>query len=132
MVLTVLSLIIGYLTLSMSNALLYATWLSGEGHTLTSQFLAFASICGLGFATLSGWLAALVAQRAPITHAIALSLMVAIIWACYTFTGESANAEPLSLSFLDIAISVFGIMTGGWLRLTQMKKRDRLKEGATQ
>ena len=125
MVLTILSLVIGYLTLSVCTALLYATWLSGAGNTITSEFLAFASICSLGFATLSGWLTALVAQRAPITHAIALSLMTVIIWAFYTFTGEPK--EPLPLSLLNLAIGTAGIMTGGWVRLIQMKKRDRLQ-----
>jgi len=126
MVLTILSLIIGYLTLSMSVALLYTTWLSGAGNTITPEFLAFASICSLGFATLSGWLTALVAQRAPITHALALALMTAIIWGFYTFTGDSK--EPLTLSLLNLAIGTAGIMAGGWVRLIQMKNRDRLKE----
>ena len=129
MVLTILSLVIGYLTLSVSTALLYATWLSGAGNTITPQFLAFASICSLGFATLSGWVATLVAQRAPITHAMALSLMIAIIWGFYTFTGDAQ--EPLALSLLNVAISVGGIMAGGWIRLIQMKKRDRLREQMT-
>jgi len=126
MVLTILSLVIGYLTISISTALLYATWLSGAGNEITPQFLAFASVCSLGFATLSGWLAALVAQRAPITHAIALALMLAIIWGLYTFTGETK--EPLSLSLLNLAIGTTGVMAGGWIRLSQMKTRDRARE----
>jgi hypothetical protein len=122
MILTILSLVIGYLTISISTALLYASWLSGAGHETTPQFLAFAAVCGLGFATLSGWLAALVAQRAPITHAIALSLMLAIIWGFYNFTGDPK--QPLSLSLLNLALNTAGVMTGGWLRLSQMKARD--------
>ena len=124
MVLTLLSLVIGYLTLSVSTALLYAAWLSG-GHTITPAFLTVASVCSLGFATLSGWLAALVAQRAPITHAMAFSLMLAIIWGLYTFTGEPK--EPLPMALLNLAIGITGIMAGGWIRLIQMKKRDRLR-----
>lgn len=122
MVLTILSLVVGYLTISISTALLYATWLSGAGNVITPQFLAFASICGLGFATLGGWLTALVAQRAPITHAIALALMIAIIWGFYTFTGEPP--EPLTLSLLNLAIGIAGVLTGGWLRLRQMKAQE--------
>lgn len=123
MVLTLLSLVVGYLTISVSTALLYATWLSGAGNAITPQFLAFASICGLGFATLGGWLAALVAQRAPVAHAIALSLILTIIWSFYTFTSEPQ--EPLTLSLLNLAIGTTGVMTGGWIRLRQMKAQDR-------
>lgn len=130
MILTLLSLVIGYLVISVSTALLYGTWLSGTGNEITPQFLAFASICGLGFATLGGWLTALVAQRAPITHAIALSLMLAIIWGLYTFTGDTKG--PLNLSLLNIAIGIAGVMAGGWMRLIQMKARDRKREQQTE
>ncbi|MEO0769073.1 MAG: hypothetical protein AAFY72_06510, partial [Cyanobacteria bacterium J06649_4] len=85
MVLTILSLVIGYLTLSISVALLYTAWFSGAGHEVTNEFLAFASVCSLGFATLSGWLTALVAQRAPIAHAIGLAILLAVVWGFSTF-----------------------------------------------
>ncbi len=122
MLLTILSLVVGYLTISMSTALLYASWLSGSGNAITPQFLGFAAVCGLGFATLSGWLTALIAQRAPIAHALALSLMLAIIWGLYTFTGEPK--QPLSMSLLNLSLNLTGVMAGGWLRLSQMKARD--------
>ena len=126
MIPTLLSLVIGYLVASVSTALLYATWLSSAGSEIASQFLALASICGLGFATLGGWLTALVAKRAPIAHAIALSLTLAIICGLYTFTGEPK--EPLLLSLLNIVIAVAGVMTGGWIRLTQTQTRDKTRE----
>ncbi|NJM96493.1 MAG: hypothetical protein HC800_04130 [Phormidesmis sp. RL_2_1] len=84
--LTLLGLGVGYLTISMPTALLYSVWLSGEGHAITSQFLAFAAICGLGFSALSGYLTALVAQRAPLAHAGAFCLMLAILWGLSTFS----------------------------------------------
>ncbi len=128
MVLTILALVIGYLTLSMSVALLYATWFSTAGHEVTSQFLAFASICSLGFATLSGWLTALVAQRAPIAHAGGLALLLSAIWGLSIFTTETS--EPFSVAVLNLAIGVIGVMVGGWWRLRQMKARDQAqKEG---
>ena len=126
MTLTVLSLLVGSLIVSISPALLYAAWLSGAGNEMTAQFLALASVCGLGFATLGGWLTALVARRAPIVHAIALSLMLVIGWGLYTLTGDPKGS--LNLSLLNIAISIPGIITGGWIRLSQTKKRDRLRE----
>lgn len=122
MILTILSLVVGYLTLSISVALLYAAWFSGAGNEVTSQFLVFASVCSLGFATLSGWLTALVAQRAPIFHAGLLSVLLTIIWAIATFA--SSSAEPLSVAALNLAIGVAGVMVGGWLRLRQMKAKD--------
>jgi len=52
--------------------------------------------------------------------------MLAIIWGLYTFTGETK--EPLSLSLLNLAIGTTGVMAGGWIRLSQMKTRDRARE----
>lgn len=126
MVLTILSLVIGYFTLSMSTALLYATWLSGAGSEITPQFLAIASIGGLGFATLGGWLTALVAQRAPIAHAVALALIMVIICGLYACISEPK--EPLPLSLLTVGVGTAGVMAGGWLRLSQMKASDFTKK----
>ena len=128
MVLTILALVIGYLTLSMSVALLYATWFSTVGQTVTNEFLAFASICSLGFATLSGWLTALVAQRAPVAHAGGLALLLAVVWGISTFGSETS--EPLSVAVLNLAIGITGVMVGGWWRLRQMKARDKAQEQA--
>lgn len=126
MTLTVVSLLVGALVVSTSTALLYAAWLSGAGDEMTVQFLTIASVCGLGFTTLGGWLTALVAKRAPILHAIALSLTLAIIWGFYAFAGDPQGS--LTLSALNIAIGITGVMTGGWIRFAQMKKRSRLRE----
>ncbi len=128
MFLTVIALILGYLTLSVSTAILYATWMSslgtsaagivGEIPVMTSQFMAFAGVCGLGFATLSGYVVGLVARRAPVAHTAAFSLMLTIIWAASTFLAESG--DPLLISILNIAIAVMGAMTGGWIRYAQI------------
>lgn len=127
--LTLLSLGVGYLTISMTTALLYAVWLSGEGHTFTSQFLAFAAVAGLGFATLSGYLAALVAQRAPVKHAALFSLMLTAIWGGSTFLFGSVESPFISL--LNIAIALTGVMTGGWLRYIQMATQAASTQSAT-
>ncbi|MGB3293815.1 MAG: hypothetical protein WBB01_12580 [Phormidesmis sp.] len=121
--LTCLSLGVGYLTISVATALLYGVWLSGDGHALTSQFLAFAAVCGLGFATLSGYLTALVAQRAPITHAGGFAVMLTIIWAISTFL--IGSAEPIFISLLNIAIALTGVMTGGLMRLLQVNAKNQ-------
>jgi len=136
MILTVLSLVIGYLTLSISVALLFTAWSVGMGQEVTSEFLAFAAVCSLGFATLSGWLTGLVAQRAPIFHSGLLAVLLSIVWAVSTFAGGSTDAaivdgpaaEPLSVAVLNLAIGVTGVMAGGWLRLGQMKARDAKRE----
>ena len=130
MTLTVLSLLIGALVASTSTVFLYATWLSSAGSEIATQSLALASVCGLGFATLGGWLTALIAQRSPIVHAIALSLILTLIWGIYTFSGDPK--ELLRLSLINIAIGITGVLTGGWVRLAQMKKRDKLGEQAQQ
>lgn len=124
MVLSILALVIGYLTLSMSIALLYATWPSGN--EITGQFIAVVSICSLGFATLSGWLTALVAQRAPIAHAGGLAVFLVLVWGISTFAVETS--EPLSVALLNLAVGITGVMTGGWWRFRQMQARDRHSE----
>ena len=123
MILTGLALVVGCLTISLSSALLYATWLSGAGSEMMPQFLAFASVGALGFATLSGWLTALVAQRAPMIHATALALMLAVTEGLYALTGQPEEARSLLL--LNLVIAMVGAIAGGWLRLRQMKTRDR-------
>lgn len=122
MVLTTVSLVVGCLTLSLSGALLYAAGLSSAGGETAVQFVAVASVCSLGFAALSGWLTALVAQRAPMIHAIALALILALTLAIAGGPGELEGARSLLL--LDGAIATTGIITGGWLRLRQIKARS--------
>lgn len=127
MLLTALALLIGYLTLSISTALLYSTWMSiamagSEMYVVPVQFIAIAGICGLGFATLSGYLVGLVARRAPVAHAAVLSLMLIVTWALSTFIGESK--EPSLISILNIAIALTGTMVGGWIRYAQVKAAD--------
>lgn len=126
MALIVLSLLIGALVVSTSTALLYAAWLSSAGSEMTALFLAIASVCGFGFATLGGWLTALVAQKAPIVHAITLSLILAIVWGLYTFTGDAK--DPLNLSLLNLALGAAGVIAGGWIRSIQIKARDKARE----
>ncbi|MGD1895901.1 MAG: hypothetical protein ACFB16_03005 [Phormidesmis sp.] len=133
MILTILSLVVGYLTLSISIALLYTAWFSGAGHEATGQFLAFAAVCSLGFATLSGWLTALVAQRAPLFHAGLLAILLAAVWGISTFAGSSAEAastEPMSVAILNLAVGVTGVMVGGGWRLKQMKAKDSAQKEA--
>ncbi|MEO1390917.1 MAG: hypothetical protein AAFV85_26595 [Cyanobacteria bacterium J06634_6] len=126
MILTILSLIVGYLTLSVSVALLYAAWFSGAGNEVTNEFIAFASVCSLGFATLSGWLTALVAQRAPIFHSGLLAILLAVVWGASRAASETT--EPLSVALLNLAIGVVGVLAGGWWRLRQMKARDEANQ----
>lgn len=121
--LTCLSLGVGYLTISTTTVLLYAVWLGGEGHAITSQFLAFAAVSGLGFSALSGYLAALVAQRTPIAHAAGFALMLTVIWGFSTFL--LGSNEPLFISLLNIAIALTGIMTGGLMRRLQMNAQGK-------
>ncbi|MEL6492777.1 MAG: hypothetical protein AAFQ95_22745 [Cyanobacteria bacterium J06621_3] len=126
MILTILSLIVGYLTLSISVALLYTAWFIGAGNEVTSEFIAFASVCSLGFAALSGWLTALVAQRAPIFHSGLLAILLAVVWGASRAASETT--EPLSVALLNLAIGAVGVMAGGWWRLRQMKAKDEANQ----
>ena len=124
MFLTILSLFIGYLTLSVSIALLYSVGVStpafsSAGQGAIAQFMAFAAVCSLGFATLSGYLTAMVAKRAPIFHTGLLAVLLTVIWGISTFFGSAA--QPLSVAILNLVTGVAGVMTGGWWRLRQMR-----------
>ena len=121
MMLTVLALVVGYLVLGVSDALFYAVWL-GDRNPSDGSFWAIAALCGFGFATLSGWLTALVAQRRPIAHTCALVAVIAISWGLYTSTDASLQ-EPLWVLLLNLGIGATGIMSGGWIYLKQSKKQ---------
>ena len=126
MVLTLLSLLIGYLVINISTALLYAAWISSANNTIAFQFLAIASICGLGFATLGGWLTALMARKALFARAIALSLILVITWSLYTFIGD--RKEPQLIPLLNLSIDLAGVITGSWIRFAQIKAINHKQE----
>ncbi|MEL6879488.1 MAG: hypothetical protein AAGM27_07875 [Cyanobacteria bacterium J06554_3] len=117
--LTLLSLGVGYLTICICTSMLYTVW-SGTGHMLSSKFLAFAAICGLVFATLSGYLAAFAARRAPVLHAAGFALMLTGVWAFSLVMYGSI--ESLLTMVLNIAIAISGSMIGGWLRYWQINR----------
>ncbi|MEM8502079.1 MAG: hypothetical protein AAF716_02875 [Cyanobacteria bacterium P01_D01_bin.1] len=140
---TVLALVLGFLTLSVGTVLLYSigigTAVAGaEAQTITPQLLALRVVfgtCGLGFATLSGYIVGLVAQRAPIAHAAAFSLMLVVVYVASTVwnVGASVRTDQTLVSIFDVAIAptvalavtlaitLAGIMTGGWIRYAQMQ-----------
>lgn len=140
---TVLALVLGFLTLSVSIGLLYSIGTSNavagaEVQTITPQLLALRvvfGICGLGFATLSGYIVGLVAQRAPIAHAVAFSLMLVVVYVASTVWNVGASGEtgqslasilnvaiaPTATLAIPLAITLAGIMTGGWIRYAQMQ-----------
>ncbi len=133
MFLTILSLLIGYLTLSVSIALLYSigigtglgvTELGPPDQAMTASFMAFAAVCSLGFATLSGYLTAIVAKRAPVFHTGLLAVLLAAVWGVSTFLLPSV--EPLSMAILNLVIGVAGVMAGGTWRLRQMKAKEEV------
>ncbi len=127
MVLTILSLFIGYLTLSVSVALLYAAAL-GSPKPEQTIFIAFAAIGSLGFATISGYLTAIVAKRDPIFHTGLLAILFTTSWVVVivflpTFLPMT---KPLSVAVSSLTAGVLGIMAGGWWRLQQTKTRGPL------
>ncbi len=123
---TVLALIIGLLTLGTSTALLYSTWTDTAGVSTGAQMstLAVFGICGLGFATLSGYMVGLLARRAPVAHAAALSLILIAAWGASTVWDMTVLGGPDQslVAALNLAIALTGTMVGGWLRSTQMQE----------
>lgn len=117
-------MVLGYLTLSVSAALIYSVGLSvGESAQIVMpQLLAVAAVCGLGFATLSGYIVGLAARRAPFAHTAVFSLILIVVWAAFTFLVKFE--EPSLLSALNIAIALAGVMTGGWIRYAQMQAAE--------
>ena len=121
--LTVLSLAVGYLTLGVGNALFYAAWL-GSSDLRGGSFLAIALLCSFGFATLSGWLTALIAQRRPIAHIAALVLMSASIWSLYT-VGRASLQGPLWAALLNLCVGAAGIVAGGLIQSRQSRQATK-------
>ncbi|MEO1394399.1 MAG: hypothetical protein AAFV90_15945 [Cyanobacteria bacterium J06634_5] len=118
--LTMLGLGIGYLLVLFSNAFLYTTWLRGEGHTITSQFLAFAAIWGVVCAAIAGYVVGLVAQRRPVIHATLFALMLTLSYLLPSLL--FGFYQPALAYVLNIAIAISGSMIGGWLRYWQMSQ----------
>ncbi len=122
---TVLALGLGLLTLGTSTALLYSTCIgtAGPGGRTQMSMLAVFGVCGLGFATLSGYIVGLVARRAPIAHATALSLILITAWVAATVWDATVlgGSDRALVAALNIAIALTGTMTGGWLRSTQIR-----------
>ncbi|MEL6158542.1 MAG: hypothetical protein AAFQ40_14955 [Cyanobacteria bacterium J06623_5] len=118
--LTLLSLGVGYLFLCVSTGILYTVWFSQENHAYTSQFLAFAAVCGLVFTAVSGYLTALTARRKPVLHA---SLFAAMLTALYALPILLVGTLESSLVLvLNVAIALSGSMIGGWLRYWQVHR----------
>ncbi|MEL6554248.1 MAG: hypothetical protein AAFQ63_12405 [Cyanobacteria bacterium J06621_11] len=121
--LTLLGLGLGYLTLCLSTQLLYIAYLSGEGHQITSQFLAFSAVCGVIFSGLGGYITAFFARRKPVFHAALFCLMTTVL---YILPGLLfGSREPLFFVVLNVAIATTGAMIGGWLRYWQIHSRNQ-------
>jgi len=120
--LTLLGLGLGYLTLCLSTKALYVAYLSGDGHRITSQFLAFSAVCGIIFAALSGYITAFFARRAPVFHAALFCLMVSLLYIVPNLLFGSR--QPVFFAVLNVAIVTSGAMVGGWLRYWQIHSRN--------
>ncbi|MGD1895903.1 MAG: hypothetical protein ACFB16_03015 [Phormidesmis sp.] len=120
--LTMLGLGLGYLTLCLSTQLLYIAYLSGEGHSITSQFLAFSAICGVLFSAMGGYVAAFFARRAPVLHAALFCLMTTSLYIVPSLLFGSR--EPLFFAVLNVVIAISGAMIGGWFRYWQINSRN--------
>lgn len=128
MVRSILSVLVGYLTLSVSVALLFSAWLSGAEHTVTNEFMTFAAVCGFAFAVLSGYITGIIAQRAPFAHTAGLAMLSAAIWVASTFgssVSSSGSQEPLAFQIANLAVVVSGVLIGGYL-LKHSRMKDSL------
>lgn len=120
--LTLLGLGLGYLTLCLSTRLLYVAYISGGDRAITSQFLAFSGVCGILFALMGGYVAAFFARRSPVKHAALFCTMVSTLYLLPSLLFGSQ--EPAFFAVLNIAIVIFGAMSGGWLRYWQINSRN--------
>lgn len=126
--LSILAVGVGYFTLSVAVAVLYAlgTEVTGDAPAgLSTEFFAIAAVVSLGFATLSGYLTALIARRSPIVHTAVLAGLLFLVWCGYRLLGHAA--EPAAISLVNLAVGGGGVLAGGWLR-----RRQQLRQEGTQ
>ncbi|MEO0886102.1 MAG: hypothetical protein AAFY54_09195 [Cyanobacteria bacterium J06648_10] len=120
--LTLLGLGLGYLTLSVSTALLYGAFRSIENpQMLPAQFMAMSAVCGVVFSVASSYIAAFFARRSPVLHASLFALMMTLLYLIPSFL--FGFRAPLFFAILNVAIVVGGSMIGGWLRYWQMNRQ---------
>ncbi len=120
--LTLLGLGVGYLFLIFSSAFLYAAWLH-EGHSITSQFLAFSALCGVVFSAVASYLVGLIARRTPVIHATMFALMLTLSYLLPVLLFDAY--EPAFVYVLNIAIALSGSMIGGWFRYWQISTQAK-------
>lgn len=120
--LTLLGLGLGYLTLSLSTAMLYFGFRSIENpQLLPSQFMAMSAVFGVVFSLISGYVAAFFARRSPVVHAGIFALMMTLLYLIPNLL--FGFREPLFFVLMNLAIVISGAMIGGWLRYWQVNRQ---------
>ena len=120
--LTLLGLGLGYLTLSLSTALLYFAFHNMENSPiLPAQFMAMSAVFGVVFSVVSSYVAAFFARRSPVLHAGLFALMMTLLYVIPNLL--FGFYVPLFFAILNVAIVVGGSMIGGWLRYWQVNRQ---------
>jgi hypothetical protein len=115
--LSLLAMVVGYVTLTASTLLLYYVWM--QHHSISAQFLAFAALMGVVFSALGGYVTTLIARRAPVVHATILSVLLTLLY----MLSSLLSLSPVLVFVLNTAIAVTGVMIGGWFRYWQINRR---------
>ncbi|MEM8809644.1 MAG: hypothetical protein AAGF01_26780 [Cyanobacteria bacterium P01_G01_bin.38] len=114
---SVVAVVVGYLTMSVTVALLFSVWLSNPTHIVNTEFMVFAAIFGLFAALGGGYVTGLAAPAAPLGHALGLAVMSAVMWGISV--SRSQGQEPLWFQATNLASVLVGVLLGGYLRQRQ-------------
>ena len=127
MIRSILSVIVGYLTMAVlvaiSTAVVARLMLPGVRVGQPLQPTGAHMIINLSYSSLfaaaGGFVCSLIAGRYPLAHALALACLVAVLGLVFFLQSSSAGPQPLWYSLTLLLLCPAGVILGGYVRFLQ-------------
>lgn len=124
MIRSVLAVVAGYAAMAIAVMLLFVIVLYSPEHQPGVAFMLGAIAFAFLAAILGGFVAALVARRAPMRHALGLAGLCVSMWIVSAI--GSSGKEPLWFQVCNLVVMLAGVLAGGYLRARQGKSKAEL------
>ena len=127
MVRSVIGVIVGYVLFAATAVALFASTGRDAHAAAPLWFMAFSTLYGMAFAAAGGYLTALIARRAEVTHGIVLAVLIAAgaVISVFTRAAGATVWSQLAALFLMAPCAVLG----GELRRRQRSRGGQITEG---
>lgn len=117
MVRSLIAIFAGYLLMALGVVALFAL-VSGD-LLVAPEFLAVASLCNLALATAAGYVTALLAGNAPVSHGLGLIGLASGMWVMSAMA--ASGQEPLVFQLVNFGTMVLGVLVGAYWRAHQQQ-----------